>query len=230
MTDHKKTYSSEAMKYDSLISYEDYQGNLLPAIQEVNQLSGRNVLDLGAGTGRLTTMLAPFVNKITALDLSHPMLKHANEKMKKIETANLIAAADHRALPIKTASQDVIISGWSICYLADWFRDTWRKELETAFSEMKRVLQPDGKIIIIETQGTGFDTPHPPVHIADYFKYLNREGFEFKWIRTDYRFPDLETAVRITKFFFGDELADQVKTNNWVILPECTGIWWKTIF
>ena len=38
-----------------------------------------------------------------------------------------------------------------------------------------------------------------------------------------------ETLEYLARFFFGDELGDKVRQNNWVILPECTGIWWRRI-
>ena len=53
--------------------------------------------------------------------------------------------------------------------------------------------------------------------------------FSRVWIRTDYRFASLLEAVDMTRFFFGDELADRVASEGLVILPECTGIWWLTV-
>jgi hypothetical protein len=39
----------------------------------------------------------------------------------------------------------------------------------------------------------------------------------------------LDEALELSRFFFGDELADRVERNRWVILPECTGVWWRNI-
>ena len=36
----------------------------------------------------------------------------------------------------------------------------------------------------------------------------------------------LDEAEELTRFFFGDELAARVVEKEWLILPECTGIWW----
>ena len=38
---------------------------------------------------------------------------------------------------------------------------------------------------------------------------------------------DEVAAEQLTRFFFGDEMADEVVRQNWVVLPECTGVWWK---
>ncbi|MCC7207638.1 MAG: class I SAM-dependent methyltransferase, partial [Anaerolineae bacterium] len=50
--------------------------------------------------------------------------------------------------------------------------------------------------------------------------------FGSTWVRTDYRFASLAEAERLTRFFFGDALADEVVRRKWVTLPECTGLWW----
>ena len=46
-----------------------------------------------------------------------------------------------------------------------------------------------------------------------------------EWVRTDYQFPDAATAIELTTFFFGAQLADRVRTS--ARLPECTGLWWR---
>jgi hypothetical protein len=71
---------------------------------------------------------------------------------------------------------------------------------------------------------------HPLDTLTTYCAWLEKEhGFASTWIRTDYRFESLSEAQEATQFFFGDELADQIARENWVILPECTGLWWLTV-
>jgi hypothetical protein len=96
---------------------------------------------------------------------------------------------------------------------------------------MKRVLRPGGAIIILETLGTGRETPQPPAPaLAAYYDWLeNEHGFNHTWIRTDYRFASVDEAEALTRFFFGDNLAGRIRRDNLTILPECTGIWWRTV-
>jgi ubiquinone/menaquinone biosynthesis C-methylase UbiE len=228
--DHKKTYRSEAEKYDLLISREDYQGNLIREIERIRVPDGLDIVDLGAGTGRLSLLLASRSASLIALDIATRMLQSANHKLlgsgvKKF----LTAAGDHRALPLSDGVSDLVISGWSVCYLVDWYPASWKKELDKAFMEIERIVRPGGTILLIETQGTGYSSPYPPPHLENYFKYLEDAGFTFSWIRTDYKFMNLEEAVTITKYFFGEELAKKVTEQNWVILPECTGFWEKNL-
>ena len=225
MPDHKAIYTDSALNYDRLVSREDDQGNLLKAIKEVLPIDGLNVVETGAGTGRLTRLLAPYVGSIAAFDTSEPMLELAAASLSQAGLHNWrTGVADHRSLPVADASADLCLSGWSVCYLVDWNRQDWQKEVSKALAEMERVLVPGGWSILIETQGTGFTTPHPPDHLLAYFQFLNDQGFQSKWFRTDYRFKDAREAKELSVFFFGEEMAQKIEG---VILPECTGLWCK---
>jgi len=230
MTDHKKIYAEHADQYELLVSREDYQRNILQALDKIRPLDGLDVVELGAGTGRLTCLLAPVVETIQAFDASQHMLDVAIAKLGQSGLQNWqVGVADHRNLPVAGQVADVAISGWSICYTVVGYEETWRDELGQALAEMKRVLRPGGTIIILETLGTGYETPHPPDKLVAYYRFLEQEGFSSTWIRTDYRFESWAEAETLTRFFFGESMADKVISKEPVILPECTGVWWLNL-
>ncbi len=240
MPDLKDIYARQAGLYDELVAREDYQHNLMAAINRVRPVAGLDVVELGAGTGRLTCMLAPLAKSVRAFDASPAMLAVAAAKLMATpktapggqpqgnRAANWqLRVADHLRLPVADAVADLALAGWSLCYAALDHPDRWRETLTQALDEMRRVLRPGGTCLIIETLGTGYETPHPPGILKDYLAYLTEAGFQTDWIRTDYRFESLAEAERLTRFFFGDELAEQTAREQWQILPECTGLWWK---
>jgi ubiquinone/menaquinone biosynthesis C-methylase UbiE len=228
MTDHHEIYTSQAEAYEQLVSHEDYQHHIEKALGGILPLEGIEVVELGAGTGRLTCLLAPVVRRLWAFDIAHAMLGVAAHKLAQNGLHNArLAQADHRRLPLPAASADLTLSGWSICYLVDWNRQAWQPEVEQALAEMRRVTRPGGALVLLETQGTGFEAPHPPDHLLDYYAFLAEKGFAASWFRSDYEFEDPVQAEALARFFFGDALAQQVKTSASAILPECTGLWWK---
>jgi ubiquinone/menaquinone biosynthesis C-methylase UbiE len=230
MPSQEEIYKTEGDKYEALIAREDNQGNVLRVLREIVSLENRAVLDLGSGTGRLACLLASYVSLIRAFDISEEMLRVCREKLVASGLTNWqVDVADHRQLPVEDASADLVVSGWSVSYLAVWNPDSWRAELEKWMGEMKRVLRPGSFIVLFESLGTGNESPIKIDHLKDFYPWLDEVGFQNKWIRTDYKFESLEVAEYLSRFFFGDELGEKVKQNNWVILPECTGVWWKQI-
>jgi ubiquinone/menaquinone biosynthesis C-methylase UbiE len=231
MTDHfKQIYAGKADRYEALVSREDYQHNLLPALGRIRPLADLTVVEFGAGTGRLTALLAPLVRHIRAFDEAPAMLAVLAARLTEAGFTNWEArVGDNRALPVADQSADLAIEGWSFGHLCGWQPATWREEIGKALAEMRRVLRPGGTAILLETLGTGRETPQPPTpELAAFYEWLEVEHkFKRTWIRTDYRFASLEEAIDLTRFFFGEELADAVLRENRVILPECTGIWWS---
>ena len=228
MPDHKQAYQQDADRYQNLIAREDYQNNLLPAILNIANPDNLNVVDLGAGTGRLACLLAPLVKSVFAFDLSPHMLEIAEVRLRNSAAENwCAAAADHRWVPLASNSADLVLSGWSFCYLVVWEDDNWKMALDTAFQEVDRVLRENGTMIIIETLGTGVESPEEPDKLARYYQYLEEKGFQRTWIRTDYQFRDREEARALVEFFFGEEMLEKIKSGNKPVLPECTGLWWK---
>jgi ubiquinone/menaquinone biosynthesis C-methylase UbiE len=230
MPDLQEIYNQHSDQYERLVAREDYQENIFPALNRIRPLQGLDVVDLGTGTGRLACMLAPVARIIQAFDVSQHMLDAAIAKLQQSGLTNWrVGVADHRELPMEDGVADVTISGWSMCYAAIWCEGVWQEELGKALAEMKRVLRPGGTIIILETLGTGHETPHRYDEMKEYLAYLEEHGFSSTWIRTDYRFESLAEAEEMSRFFFGEELAQTVVENSWVILPECTGIWWSNV-
>lgn len=228
MPTEQEVYQQHAEQYERLIQREDYQNHILRAVEQICPLKGLDVIDLGAGTGRVTRILAPQVNSIKAYDSSAHMLSKAQSSLHAMGMTNWQAGvADHRHIPVPDASADLVISGWSFSYLAVWGGEKWRDELETGYAEILRILRPGGYIIFLETMGTGQESPNPPDHVSGYYAWLAEKGFESTWIRTDYRFNSLAEAAELSKFFFGEELGREVANKKWIILPECTGVWWQ---
>jgi len=226
----RKIYQSDADRYDALVSREDYQGNIRRVLEEIVSPDDLDVLDLGAGTGRLTLILAPRAKSIRAFDSSAEMLRVCRERLIASGLSNWqVDVADHRNLPVEDHSVDVVVSGWSVSYLAVWNPEQANQELDKWLLEMRRVLRKDGMIILFESLGTGNESPMRLEHVETTYQWLDDNGFQNKWIRTDYQFESIEEAEELSRFFFGDELGDKARQNNRVILPECTGMWWKEV-
>jgi SAM-dependent methyltransferase len=230
MPDQRAIYEGDAERYDALVSREDFQKNLLPALSVVCPLSGADVVEFGAGTGRVTRLVAPLARRVLAFDAAQAMLRVAASRLRAEGRGNvLLAAADNAALPVASGAAGVALAGWTFGHATVWSQPGWRGPVGRALAEARRVLRPGGVLAVIETLGTGREEPAAPSPaLAEYYAALEAEhGLSRLVIRTDYRFASLEEAAALTRFFFGDALAARVERERRLELPECTGIWWR---
>ena len=224
----QEIYSQHADEYEQLVSHEDYRSNILPALNRIRPLAELDVVELGAGTGRLTRLIAPVVKSVRAFDASLNMLQVARAVLERSGHSNWhVAVGDHRCLPVGNRVADVALAGWTIAQLLVWSEPSWQCEADKVLAEMRRVLRPGGTIIILETLGTGYETPHPPDKLTAYYSFLEKAGFSSTWIRTDFQFESVAEAETLIGFFFGPDATQRIVNQN-PIVPECTGIWWSS--
>ena len=127
--------------------------DILDRIKSAARVTGRSrALDLGCGPGIVTEALAVEAGEVVALDLSAEMIQRARQRCEKAGLKNVrFAIGKAEKLPFHNAAFDVIVTRLTLHHLPD---------LETALSEMIRVLQPDlgspsarkadGKIVIAD--------------------------------------------------------------------------------
>jgi ubiquinone/menaquinone biosynthesis C-methylase UbiE len=230
MTDHFiHIYTHRADDYHRAIAHEDADGNLLKAIESVTALDGKRILDLGTGTGRLPLLLAGRAAQFVGLDLHWDMLRQSSYQRSVVGGQWRLVQGDMRRLPFPSGWADVVTAGWAIGHLCGWYAADWQIHIGRVLNEMHRAAAPGGTLFIFETLTTGSLTPAPPTEeLAEYYNWLENEwGFTRQAISTDYQFASVDEAVARTEFFFGPEMAEKIRANNWVRLPEWTGMWVK---
>jgi ubiquinone/menaquinone biosynthesis C-methylase UbiE len=97
--------------------------------------SGSTVLDLGAGTGKLTRAFVPCAGRVIAVEPGPNMLAELRRAVPRAE-AHLGAA---EAIPLPDASVDAVVCGQSF----HWFR------ADEALAEIGRVLRPQGGLGLV---------------------------------------------------------------------------------
>lgn len=231
MSDHfKQIYNHDAERYERLIAREDQRGNLFQILMDIHPFDGKTVVEFGAGTGRLTRIMSVLVHRIHAFDLAPAMLREGYRVLSETGMENWsFTQADNRNMPLASNSADIVVEGWSFAHVMGWYPDSWQAETDKMLSEMQRILKPGGTMILIETMGTGNRKPEAPdENLATLYNYWEQKhGFEYQWIRTDYQFESVAEADELMRFFFGDEMADTLVADKNIIVPECTGVWWK---
>ena len=231
MRDHfREIYRRQADMYERLVAREDQHGNLFEALIDIVPLQGLDVVEFGAGTGRLTRLLSLMARRVSAFDIEPAMLAEASLMLPTTGMSNWsLAIGDNSRMPVASNCADLVIEGWSFAHVMEWHPRQWRGRVDAMLAEMRRILKPGGMALLIETLGTGRRRPQAPTpELARLYHYWESScGFNMRWIRTDFQFASRSEADELTRFFFGDAMADECLSPSSVILPECTGIWWR---
>jgi SAM-dependent methyltransferase len=96
---------------------------------------GRTVVDLAAGTGKLTRLLAPFGSELYAVEPVDGMRAYLASTVPGVQALSALA----EALPFATASVDAI----TVAQAFHWF------DADAALREFHRVLAPGGRVGLI---------------------------------------------------------------------------------
>ncbi len=230
MLDLVNVFKTHPMKYDTLVSKEDYANNLLQKILEITGLNKNSIIvDMGTGTGRIAFLLSNYANKVFAFDKTIEMIHVAEERKKRDKVKNIVfSVADNTKIPLSDGFADLSIEGWAFLAMRLFSEMDPILLIKSAIIEMERITKKGGYITIIETQGTCVDSPIFEEMIQ--LKVLTDElGFSKKIISTDYKFDSIDQACDLIDFFFGFEAKAWVKKNQSEIVKEYTGIWWKKV-
>jgi ubiquinone/menaquinone biosynthesis C-methylase UbiE len=229
---YRRIYRTDPERYDRLVSREDQRGRIFEALMEIAPYAGFICADIGAGTGRMTRQLALLAQHVYSFDIEASMLQVAEQSLSESGLTNWqLAQADSASLPLFDNTVDLAVEGWSFGHTMTWHPDTWQQRIRQMIGEMQRITRPGGTIILLETMGTNTRQPEAPAEsLKTLYQWWEDEfGFDYRWIRTDYQFESMQEADELLRFFFGDEMADAVQDSGREIVPECTGIWWKTV-
>ena len=99
-----------------------------------------DTLEVAVGTG-LNLPLYPEEVNVTGIDLSPDMLAIASARATQLGVRATLRQADAQSLPFEDGSFDTVVCTYSLCNIPD---------PRLAVGEMKRVLRPDGRLVLVD--------------------------------------------------------------------------------
>jgi glycosyltransferase involved in cell wall biosynthesis/SAM-dependent methyltransferase len=127
--------------------------------------SGRSVLDVACGEGYGCALLAQVAGSVVGVDIDAATVDYARRQYASDRVSFI--AGDATALPLPTASVDVVTSFETIEHFADH---------EAFLSEVKRVLRPGG-LLIVSSPNRPIYTEEAQHHNPFHVRELDREEF-----------------------------------------------------
>jgi ubiquinone/menaquinone biosynthesis C-methylase UbiE len=136
----RRAWDKQAPRYDKQIGWFERH-----VFGEKNRawVCGRaqgDVLEVAVGTGLNLPVFGPDV-RITGLDLSPVMLEIARRRASELGRPVELREGDAHHLPFADESFDSVVCTFSLCNIPD---------VQLAVAEMKRVLRPGGRLILVD--------------------------------------------------------------------------------
>jgi ubiquinone/menaquinone biosynthesis C-methylase UbiE len=101
-------------------------------------------VDLGAGTGFVTTALAPLVSSVLAVDISTSMAASLAERADRDGLRNVSTqVSDLRSFQLRPASVDLVVSSYALHHLTD-------PDKRALVTRAARWLRPGGRLVIAD--------------------------------------------------------------------------------
>jgi len=141
LKNHRDYFNQLAYEWDSLVTFEPI---LTKHLEQFGISAGDRILDIGAGTGRLTKYLVEMVGQdgfVIALDFAENMLRIAKPKVSRKNVG--FVCADVCKLPFFDGQFNKVICFSTFPHV---------KDKEQSLREMYRILQENGKLLILHAQ------------------------------------------------------------------------------
>ena len=151
-SEYKSVWNSVSDDYElaklAVAGYTDEDRFVLMADATIGALTSTvglkpddEVLEIGAGVGRVGPAIAPLVKRWVAADVSENMLKHARERCRDFDNIEYVALSGYDLSSIPDESLDVVSCTVVFMHLDEWDRFGY-------IQEGMRVLRPGGRMYV----------------------------------------------------------------------------------
>jgi SAM-dependent methyltransferase len=203
----------------------DRAGAIEAAMRDVQDWAGRDVLDIGCGTGFHLPGFAATARTVVGIEPHPPLVLRARRRVAALPTVRVVqASAAETTLP--HASVDVAHARWAYFF---------GPGCEPGLAELDRVMRPGGAAFVIDndamrsTFGAWFRRSLPRYDPEAVERFWGRQGWSRRPVDIAWTFDSTEDFARVLRIEFPGPLADEILAAD----PDRTGVdyavnlWWR---
>lgn len=182
---------------------QDTRGAVYAALRESFDWAGRDVVDLGCGSGYHLPMFARTARTVTGIEPHPPLVAAARRRVEDLTTVRVLPGSAEN-LPLLDGSTDLVHARTAYFF---------GPGCGAGILEAMRVLRPGGALAVVDLDATAHpygewmraDLPHydPPAVEA----FFRAQGFDLQRIDTEWAFPDRAALERVLRIEFGPGIA-----------------------
>lgn len=204
----------------------DRAGVLWSAMQRHADWSGRDVLDVGCGTGFHLPHFAATARTVTGVEPHEPLVAIARRRVRRLPSVRVLHGSAAR-LPVPDASVDVAHARWAYFF---------GPGCEPGLAELDRVMRRGGTAFVIDndaersTFGGWFRRGFPEVDPAAVERFWSVHGWSRDRIEIAWTFDSREDFEAVVRIELPTAVAEAVLAEH----PDRTGVdyavnlWWRT--
>ncbi len=148
-------YGKYSEMYSQWCDYYDFENVELQTIGKYVEVDGKDIIDIGCGTGRFLFRILPYVHSAIGVDndgLSIAVLNNLlSQKYKKYVSQTTIICSNIEDVQLPSESIDTAFFSWSFYALS-------KKQMEQAIKKVFDMLRVNGKLIILQPIGGEFES------------------------------------------------------------------------
>lgn len=206
----------------------DPHGQIVAAMQEIGDWTGRTVLDLGCGSGFHLPLWAGSAARVIGVEPHPPLVALAKRRTKKLKNVTVLTGMAE-SLPVADASIDVVHARWAYFF---------GPGSEPGLRELDRVVRRGGTAFVIDndatrsTFGAWFRRGYPMVDAAAVERFWSAQGWSRQPVDMLWRFESREDLEAVVRIEFAGDLATTLLAEHGpsagLEIDYAVNLWWRS--
>ena len=216
--DHPETYELE----NRVVAAD---GTVDAALRELVDWTGRDVLDVGCGTGFHLPWFAATARSVVGVE-PHPGLARLARRRTRDLPGVEVRDGTAQALPLPDASIDVAHARWAYFF---------GPGCEPGLAELERVVRRGGTAVVVDndatrsTWGRWFRRTHPAYDPDAVERFWSARGWQRRPLGTTWRFDDRADLEAVVRIELDPRTADAVLAEHeGTSVDYAVNLWWRT--
>jgi ubiquinone/menaquinone biosynthesis C-methylase UbiE len=202
----------------------DPEGRIEAAMRERADWSGRDVLDIGCGSGFHLPRFAATARSVVGVEPHPPLVTLARRRTAKV-TGVTVLHGTAQQLPVPDASVDVAHARWAYFF---------GPGSEPGLAELHRVVRRGGTAFVVDNDGTRstfgrwFRLGYPQVDPVAVERFWSAHGWSRVPLDVEWRFSTREELEQVVRIELDPRTADTVLAEHeGTTVDYAVNLWWR---